>query len=56
MYSTLIKITDSKYLIKWEDEDQYGEVSMCWDFNLNKLIVDTEMLKIETFIKIIKSL
>lgn len=56
MCSNLIKISDDKYIVRWQEDDQFGEVTMIWDTNLGKLIVDTEMLGIESFINIVKSL
>jgi len=43
-------------MVRWQEDDQFGEVTMIWDTNLGKLIVDTEMLGIDSFINIVKSL
>jgi hypothetical protein len=56
MEARIVKQTKESCLIKWEDGVWFGEVTMNWDSEKGKLIVDTELLSIETFIKIIKSL
>ena len=55
MEANLIK-TGTTSIIQWEDENQFGEITFKWDAPNCKYIVDSEMLSVETIIKIIKSI
>ena len=55
MEAELNKISKEHAIIRWQDGCQFGEIDIKWNSELGKLVVDTEMLGIETMIKIIKS-
>lgn len=55
MQAELNKISKDHAIIRWQDGWQFGEIDIKWDSEIGKLVVDTEMLGIETTIKIIKS-
>ena len=56
MEAKLNKISKEHAVIRWQDGGQFGEIDIKWNSEMGKLIVDTEMLGIETMIKIIKSI
>lgn len=56
MQAELIKTREGDAIIKWQDGDEFGEISFEWNYGTCKFSVDSELLGIESIIKIIKSI
>jgi len=57
MEAKIFNQTKDSAIIRWSDDSLgYGELTMHWNKEMGRLVMDTEMMSVPTVIKIIKAL
>lgn len=55
MKAKILNKDNDNLLIEWDDGRYCGQLSMKWDNNLGKFILDSELLGVNTVLEIIKA-
>ena len=56
MTSKILKISSEKLLIEWEEGEYFGQLSMTWDHDQQRFILDSENMGVQHVIKVFRNL